>query len=78
MLSMMLRRIATLEGDAAADEEEQSTGALIGTYMGEFGVVSCREHILIRPLTQPAQIQSVLSLSLCARIEFISFFALLR
>lgn len=49
MLSMMLRRIATLEGDAAADEEEQSTGALIGTYMGESGVVICREISLICP-----------------------------
>lgn len=49
MLSMMLRRIATLEGDAAADEEQESTGALIGTYMGESDVFICRQISLICP-----------------------------
>ncbi|EIW58855.1 cytochrome P450 [Trametes versicolor FP-101664 SS1] len=36
MLAMMLQRITTLEGDAAAEEEEQSASALIETYIGEF------------------------------------------
>ncbi|OJT08570.1 O-methylsterigmatocystin oxidoreductase [Trametes pubescens] len=33
MIAMMLRRAASLEGAAAVDEEEQCTGALIGTYL---------------------------------------------
>lgn len=35
MLSLMLQRITALEGDAAAEEEEQSKNALIETYIGE-------------------------------------------
>lgn len=35
MLALMLQRITALEGDAAAEEEEHSTGALMETYVGE-------------------------------------------
>lgn len=47
MLAMMLQRITTLEGDAAAEEEEQSASALIETYIGEFRsylMATCRHE----------------------------------
>ncbi len=62
MIAMMLRRAAALEGAAAVDEEEQCTGALIGTYLGAFmflyPIGSARGSAHLPPM-QRARIRSV-------------------
>ncbi|EIW53210.1 cytochrome P450 [Trametes versicolor FP-101664 SS1] len=60
MLSLMHEQITAPEGDAAAEEEEQSKNALIETYMGEskFTVASLRAFFLAMAMNPDVQRQA--------------------